>query len=826
MASRGNTACDVPHFEPLEARWLLSLAFPAAKALLPAARYPMQGVLARAAAAKEPRAKPIAIVQNVSPSATLPPADALTPTSIRSAYGLNQVMFGSVQGDGAGQTIAIIDAYDYPTAWADLQAFDAQFGLSDPPSFRRVAQDGSTNYPPTDPAGAGNPKGTWELEAALDIQWAHSMAPGANIILVEATDNSFTNLVVNAVDWARSQPGVVAISMSFSAGEFAGETTYDSYFTTPANHGGVTFLAATGDAGAPGGYPAYSPNVVAVGGTTLTLSGSSYISESGWSGSGGGISTVQPQPQWQRSVVPQSTTMRTAPDVSFVGDPSTGVAVYDSWDYPASPWLTVGGTSLSTPMWAGIVAVADQGRQTAGLGPLDGPTQTLPGLYQLPLSDFHDIASGSNGYQSVGGYDLVTGRGTPRAQTLIYDLAGIGAIDGAVFVDADGDGARDAGEQGYGGVTVWVDANNNAAIDPASTTSFVASAVPATIPDNNAAGLVSTLTVAGVASAIADVDVTFSITHSRDSDLTAYLSGPDGTQVKLFAGVGGSANNFSNTTLSDQATTSIAAGTAPFAGTLRPSEQLLAAFNGKSANGAWSLKVVDSRNRATGSLTAWSLKIATAAERTAVTGGDGSYGFDDVWAGTYTIRQQLPATYVQTGPAPGGSPPPGRSAAVTTAASGQDFGIFPTVFAADAPGQSYYVSLDSAGSGVDIYQTLTPQPPPAWHVALALLPSMTFQLSGSGNSVYVDFANGSPIPAGNIAVDASLATDPTLAIVGPPGGGAFVLTDTQIGPAGGGSVLYQGLGTLRLRNCIVSYSGSLETVDLLYLDAGTRFYWS
>src|SRR5438105_4429240 len=173
----------------------------------------------------------------VSPAMSASPI-GLTPGQVRKAYGMDLVSFAGIQGNGAGQTIAIVDAYDSPTAFHDLQQFDKAFGLPDPPSFKRVAQDGSTNFPATDPAGAGNPNGTWELEEALDIEWAHAMAPAANILLVEANNSSLTNLVQGAVNWARSQPGVVAVSMSFGGGEFFGETSLDSIFTTPGGHGG------------------------------------------------------------------------------------------------------------------------------------------------------------------------------------------------------------------------------------------------------------------------------------------------------------------------------------------------------------------------------------------------------------------------------------------------------------------------------------------------------------------------------------------------------------------------------------------------------------
>jgi autotransporter-associated beta strand protein len=336
----------------------------------------------------------------------------LLPAQVRHAYGIDQIAFNGVVGDGSGQTIAIVDAYDDPNIAGDLQAFDQQFGLPNP-IFTKVAQDGSTNYPP--------PNSGWITEISLDVEWSHAIAPGANILLVEAEDNSSGN-INTAVDYARTQPGVVAVSMSYGQPEFSDETAEDSLFTTPAGHNGVTFLSASGDGGKPGLYQAYSPNVVAVGGTLLSVdSANNYKSETGWSGSGGGISLYEAQPAYQNGVVTQSTTQRTIPDVSIIG--GTGVAVYNSYDNgSAKPWQAVAGTSLSTPTWAGLIAIADQGRALNGELPLDGATQTLPALYQLPASDFHDITSGNNGYAAGPGYDLVTGRGTPIAYLLETDL--------------------------------------------------------------------------------------------------------------------------------------------------------------------------------------------------------------------------------------------------------------------------------------------------------------------------------------------------------------------------------------------------------------------
>ncbi len=347
-----------------------------------------------------------------------------SPQQILNAYGISQTQFGTIQGDGTGQTIAIVDAYDDPGlvstssaafSSSDLAQFDRQFGLPDPPSFTKLGQDGSTNLPGTDSTH------NWEIEESLDVEWAHAIAPAASIVLVECNSATFQDLVQTGVRTAADLPGVSVVSMSFGSSEFASESYYDTYFTTPSGHQGVTFVASTGDSGAPGGYPAVSANVVAVGGTSLTLNAeSSYQNELGWSGSGGGPSTYESKPSFQQNV--QSSSQRTIPDVAFDANPSTGVAVYDSFAQ-SNPWLQVGGTSLAAPCWGGIVAIADQGRVAAGVGTLDGPGQTLPALYSLSSADFHDVTSGSNGYQATAGYDMVTGIGSPKANLLVGNLA-------------------------------------------------------------------------------------------------------------------------------------------------------------------------------------------------------------------------------------------------------------------------------------------------------------------------------------------------------------------------------------------------------------------
>ncbi len=196
----------------------------------------------------------------------------------------------------------------------------------------------------------------------------------------------------------------------------------------------MTFVAAAGDGGAPGLYPAYSPNVVAVGGTTLQLNPDGSIAgQSAWSSSGGGASQYESRPSYQAGIGDPGA--RTIPDVAFLADRSVGVAVYDSYDDPGgSPWTTMGGTSLGAPAWAALIAIADQGRVAAGGTPLDGATQTLPALYSLPSADFHDITTGGNGSSNAGpGYDDVTGLGTPAADLLVPDLAFYGMGDHLVI---------------------------------------------------------------------------------------------------------------------------------------------------------------------------------------------------------------------------------------------------------------------------------------------------------------------------------------------------------------------------------------------------------
>ena len=268
--------------------------------------------------------------------------------------------------------------------------FDSQFGptesgptlydqYGDASSFLTVLnQYGQPDsLPLTDPSGVGTDN--WEVEEELDVEWAHAMAPGAQIVLVEANSQSLSDLMAG-VATAAAQPGVSVVSMSWGFPEgqavfAADEASYDSVFNVP----GVTFLASTGDYGvANPEYPAFSPNVVAVGGTSLNLNAdNSYNSETGWGyysdsagmsiGSGGGLSQFETEPSYQQGV--QSTGSRTTPDVSMFADPATGAWIADPYNLdPSNPFEVVGGTSLSAPAFSGLVALVNQGRVADGRG--------------------------------------------------------------------------------------------------------------------------------------------------------------------------------------------------------------------------------------------------------------------------------------------------------------------------------------------------------------------------------------------------------------------------------------------------------------------------
>jgi subtilase family serine protease len=339
----------------------------------------------------------------------------MSPAQIQSFYNLTSsythttVNRKTVLGGGSG-IIAIVDAYHYPNAVADFNVFSAQFGLPQETGTGAVLQVVYENY--TQPhTNVG-----WAQEAALDIQWAHALAPSAKIILVEAQDSSYQHLlnaVTQAVALNPSQ-----ISMSWSGGESSAELGYDATFNVP----GPIFFAASGDSGAGTGYPAASPYVVAVGGTSVqTSTNGNFKNETGWSGSGGGPSSVEPKPSWQQITALNAYTTRCIPDLAADADPYTGVSVYAPSSPTRSKWMVFGGTSVATPCVAAMVNLGGM-TYTATDTTLPNSTATssttvtfLISVYGgLGSTSFRDITTGSNGFSCLNGWDFVTGVGSPQ----------------------------------------------------------------------------------------------------------------------------------------------------------------------------------------------------------------------------------------------------------------------------------------------------------------------------------------------------------------------------------------------------------------------------
>lgn len=338
-----------------------------------------------------------AMVQN----ATAPPITAIGPAHIRSAYNLPD--------GGEGKTVAIVVAYGYSKAEADLAVFRSYWGL--PPCttengcFTQMDQRGGTDLPPDD---AG-----WSVEAALDVDAVSSACPKCNILLIHGDSARFDDLG-KAVNTAAAQPGVVAISNSYGIdGETPLHGTYDPYF----DHPGIAVTVASGDTGNVQAWPATNPKVTAVGGTTLAKDSSSTrgwaekawgAARAGTAGAGSGCSLYEPVPDWQQDVDTTCGAFRATADISAVADPATGLGVYNT--VGQSGWSQHGGTSLSAPLVAGMYALAG------------APTpDTYPAAYPyLAPGQFHDVALGTNGTcgtklcQAGAGWDGPTGLGTPK----------------------------------------------------------------------------------------------------------------------------------------------------------------------------------------------------------------------------------------------------------------------------------------------------------------------------------------------------------------------------------------------------------------------------
>ncbi len=438
---------------------------------------------------------PIAIGPQQSPS---PNGQGYTPAQIQQAYGFDQLpgMYGTTYDNlGAGQTIAILEVGSNPSIAADVQAFDEYWNIGgaagDPTStnfLTEVNEHGGTTLPGDQGAG---------VEIALDVEWAHAMAPGANLLLVDAS-NFFSGGFNTAAEYAASQPGVSVISMSYGYYEYYAQYASEGVFTTPIGHQGVVFVASAGDSGAPPLHPSVFANVLAVGGTTLPADGfgnPDRTQETGWGNAygagGGGISYLEAQPSYQADAQPYlnaegnpSSGFRTTPDLSYDSDPVTGFPVYDSYDFgDSTPWDQIGGTSDAAPQIAAMIAIVNQQRAAVGEATLDGPSQLLPAIYAIndstsPLYDpnaFQDITTGNNGYYAGPGYDLVTGWGTPNVQNLVPDLVAAYSTPATPVTD-HWTGA--AGDSNWNNPANWQSgmvpgANTNVVIDMSNQTIFI-----------------------------------------------------------------------------------------------------------------------------------------------------------------------------------------------------------------------------------------------------------------------------------------------------------------------------------------------------------------
>ncbi|MGD0961718.1 MAG: S53 family peptidase [Methylomonas sp.] len=327
-------------------------------------------------------------------------ATKLTPAQVRHFYKFDKI---NNAAPGAGQIIALIGAYDNPAIESDLGVFSKQYGLpactTANKCFKKAYAAGSKPA-----ANAG-----WSVESALDVEWAHAIAPNAAIMLVEANSSSIPDLMA-AVDYAVNN-GANVVSMSLGSAEFFGEQMFDMHFNnSKAAH--VTFVASAGDSGHGAEYPAASPYVVAVGGTSMHTADASAIE-------------TEPADQSVYKLNFDSQGYRAVPDVAYGADPNIGFSVYTSAEFDGQTgWIQVGGTSAGAPQWAAFFAIANQ---MHGLKTSDGATvYTLAKTGSDYAQIFNDVTSGTNGSCGVlctaaKGYDYITGLGSPNAQALATD---------------------------------------------------------------------------------------------------------------------------------------------------------------------------------------------------------------------------------------------------------------------------------------------------------------------------------------------------------------------------------------------------------------------
>ncbi len=345
----------------------------------------------------------------------------VTTKALPAGYGPAQLLGGyNLTGQASGHpVIAIVDAYDDPNITNDLNTYSTTFGIPALPTcsgaianspvacFEKINQKGQMRAYPQSNSG-------WALEIALDVEAAHATCQNCSIVLVEASSATYSNLMA-AIDQAVAQ-GAKVVSNSWGSSEFLGEASYDSHFNRP----GVAFTVSAGDGGYGTEYPAASPYVTAVGGTSLFLTKNSngtysYNNEMVWGGTGSGCSSYELQPSWQTALGLSGCSKRIVADVSADADPNTGASVYDSVRYAGmSGWFQVGGTSLASPLIAAVYALS-------GNIPANTSENSIP---YKNTGNLHDVMLGSNGScggsylcTAMSGFDGPTGLGTPNGTT-------------------------------------------------------------------------------------------------------------------------------------------------------------------------------------------------------------------------------------------------------------------------------------------------------------------------------------------------------------------------------------------------------------------------
>jgi hypothetical protein len=446
------------------------------------------------------------VAGSASPDA-IPAGVGYGPSQLQSAYNLTSAS----ASNGAGRTVALVDAFDYPSAASDLATYRSSAGLP-AANFTKVNQNGQTSPLPS-PAPASD---DWTLEAALEIDMVSATCPNCNIVLVEAQNDSGTGLFT-AQNTAAAMAGY--ISNSWGQPESSAETSDDSQFFT---HSGIVTTASAGDSDFGVIYPAASPNVVSVGGTALnTASNSRGWTESVWNttpgseGTGSGCSSVEPKPSWQAALsLPAGCSNRIDNDVAADADPATGVAVFDTSNGDGG-WNEVGGTSASSPMMAAMFALAGN----AGSTPAND-------IY-THTGNFFDVTSGNDGSCSPAylctaetGYDGPTGIGTPNGIAGLQTGGGGGG--NTVTVTNPGNQTGTVGTP----VSLQIHATDSAS---GQTLTYSATGLPAGLSISSSSGLISgTPTTAATSSVTVTASDTTGASGSASLTWTISTSGGGG----------------------------------------------------------------------------------------------------------------------------------------------------------------------------------------------------------------------------------------------------------------------------------------------------------